>query len=98
MTSAEKRAFNRAKLRAIEILHSKGYWVIKNANINHAVDLVGLKENDLIFIKVIMRPKGKPMIATKELKRMKNAKAPKIVKKELWLLERGRGFHFITAN
>jgi len=96
MSPTNYKAGYRAEIQARDILKGHGYSVMRSAKSNGVFDLIGLKRRGGIAVQVkICRTGNIPAFkATRES--IANAKVPENFKKELWVKERRRGWHYFA--
>ena len=94
--NAEYQVSYRAVRKAVEILKGWNFSIIRTGKTGGIFDLVGIRASDMIGIRVKSCPINKVPSLEEEKKELKNIEAPANFRKELWIYERRRGFHFIS--
>lgn len=88
------KAGYRAEKKARKILEEWGFLVIRSAKSGGPFDLVGFDKSKFILVQVKLAPFGKPASYNKTKKEIAAIQVPLNCRKELWVYERRRGFHF----
>jgi len=84
----------RAETKAREILKEWGYTVIRSAKSGGPWDLVGYNPSQFILIQVKLCRFGRLPSFDSTKKELAKIQVPANAKKELWVYERYRGFHY----
>jgi Holliday junction resolvase len=86
----------RAERKAIEILKGWNFTVMRSAKSGGVFDIIGVRASDLIGLQIKSCPYNKVPEFKDVKKELKEVEAPANFRKELWIWERRRGFHFET--
>ena len=97
MSLALYKAGYRAELRARKTLEDWGYKVIRSAGSGGDFDLVGYDKVKFILVQVKLCPTGKIPTFNKEKNKLAKIQVPANCKKEFWVWERRKGFHYMTV-
>lgn len=85
----------RAELRAKKILEGWGFKVVRSARSGGPFDLVGWNEVRFTLVQVKVCPTGKLPSFNRLKKKLAKIPVPANCKKELWIWERRKGFHYM---
>jgi Holliday junction resolvase len=88
----------RAERKAIEILKGWQFLVIRSAKTGGPFDLIGIRAADMIGLQIKNVPFNKVPKVDDIKAELNKIPAPANFRKEIWIWERRRGFHFIPAN
>lgn len=97
-TNANYKAGYRAEREAFDTLKELGFLVIRSAKSGSPFDLVGISERHILLVQVKLCPFGKLANFDKVKDELRKIKVPPLVKKELWVKERRRGFHYFPLT
>lgn len=87
----------RAEREARKILENWGYTVIRSAKSGGPFDLVGFDSVKIILVQVKVCPTGEMRSYVGLRRRLAQIPAPINCKKELWVWERRKKFHFMPV-
>ena len=87
----------RAELRAEKILDSWGFTVVRSAGSKGPFDLVAFDAAKVMLVSVKVCPTGKVPKYPPEKRRILAVPAPANSKKEVWVWERRKGFHYMPV-
>lgn len=86
----------RANHRAVELLKSYGYLVIRSAKSGDPFDLVAFNETQFVLVQVKLCQHGKLLSYQKTKDELRAIAVPLNCKKELWVYERRCGWHHFS--
>lgn len=95
-TPQYKRQY-RAEMAAKKILEGHGYTVIRSVKSVGVFDLVGFNSKKMIVVQIKTCPVGEVSIFLKTKEKMKEVKIPKNCKRELWVKEGRKGWHYFPV-
>jgi len=98
LKNANYLAGYRAERKAREILEGWKFLVIRSAKSGGPFDLIGIRAADMIGLQIKCVPFNKVPKVEKLKAELSNIPSPANFRKEIWVWERRRGFHFIPAN
>lgn len=88
------QAGRRAEIKARNQLREWGYLAIRSAKSAGPFDLVGVDKTKFILVQVKVCPFGKVYEFNPLKKKLAAIPVPANCRKELWVWERKRGFHY----
>jgi len=94
MTNANYKRGYRAELQAKKILEGYGYTVLRSAKSGGPFDIVGFKKEGIIAVQVKACPIGVVPSYPRVRKEIENVPTPTNCKKELWIKESRKGWHY----
>lgn len=94
MTRDKYKSGYRAERRAIEILKGWGFLVVRSAKSGGPFDLIAFDSTKFLLVQVKVCPTGKVLAYGKLRKELADVPAPANCKKELWIYEKRRGWHY----
>jgi hypothetical protein len=86
----------RAEHRAIDLLKSYGYMVIRSAKSGGPFDLIAFNETQFVLVQVKLCQHGKLLSYKKTKDYLRSIAVPLNCKKELWVYERRFGWHHFS--
>ena len=81
---------------AKEILEGYGYTTVRSAKSGGIFDLVGFNDKKFILVQVKICKTGKIPTYKQTREDIKQVQVPKNCKKELWVKERRKGWHYFV--
>ena len=97
MKAALYKVGYRAELRAKAILEEWGFYVLRSARSGGLFDLVAFDGSKILLISVKVCPTGKMPKYAPQKRKLKALPAPANSKKEVWVWERKKGFHYMPV-
>jgi len=98
MSNANYQVGYRAERRAGEVLKDWGFEVIRSGKSGGPFDLVGYNATSFILIQVKSCQFGDLKKYRKVKEELAKIKVPANCRKELWVYERRRGFHYLPID
>lgn len=96
-TKALYKAGYRAELKAKKIMEDWGFLTLRSAKSGGPFDLIGVTRSRMMGVQVKLCPFGKVPAYKRTRNQLAKIQAPVNFKKELWVWERRRGFHFFPV-
>ena len=84
----------RAEREAFKILEQEGYLAYRSAGSHGLFDLIGVSPDDVRLIQIKVIGYNEKRIFLKERQVIKSLATPLFCRKELWVYEKRRGWHY----
>lgn len=84
----------RAEREAAKYLEAQGYYVMTSRGSKGMFDLIAVSPEEVKLIQVKVIPTNAKRIFKKEQLEIRRVQTPPFVKKEFWIYEKRRGWHF----
>jgi len=84
----------RVEREAKQMLESEGFFVLRSAGSHGLFDLVAIKDNQVRLVQVKVIPFGEHNLFKADQLKIKAFKVAYWIKKELWVYEKRRGWHY----
>lgn len=94
MASTNYRTGYEAEQRAKKQMETWGFLVVRSAASKSPFDLIGIREADFLLVQVKVVPFGKVYEFKPVKDKLRKIPVPANCKKELWVWEKHRGFHY----
>ena len=88
----------RAIRRVTKILEGRRYIVIKTTDPSSVLDFVGIRQSDIVGIKLLISPHNNIPNVQKLRENLRKINAPANFTKEIWVWEHKRGFHYFNLE
>ena len=86
-----------AEREARETLKKRGYYTVRSAGSKGLIDLVALKEDEILLVQCKVVPHGLKPKFEKEIAVFKNQKQLKGFKKEYWVKQKRNGWYILPV-